>query len=315
MPELKNIVKELKNVSGGENGISTKVFKDVIDFAANRMLDIINTSLTYGVFPENWKCSMVVPVPKVSNTHICSEFRPINNVSVYEKVLEMVVKTQIEKHCNANGIIVGNQSGFRQGHPCETVIVNVCDAFRKALDRGCYVLVVLLDFSRAFETINRDILIKKLASLGFGGVVLRWFKSYLSNRTQVLKFKNCMSDALAVEHGVPQGTVLGPLLFLLYKNDIVEAVSYSNIELFADDTMIYMSGTNINELENFINYDISKLYEWLCKNSLSVNVKKSNYCIFGKKSLISKIDVNNVSINIGGEKVTYKKQVKYLIVI
>lgn len=173
MSEWKNYVKELKKVGGGENGILTMVFNDISDIAANIRLDIINASPTYGVFSENWKCSLVVPVQKGSKTDFCSEFRSVNNVPVYVKVLEMVVKAQIEKNCNTNRIIVGNQCLW-----------------------GCYVLVVLFDFRKAFETVNKDILIKKLLDLGFVGIILK----YLSNCTQVVIFKNCMSDALKVEN-------------------------------------------------------------------------------------------------------------------
>lgn len=148
MRDLKKHVEEMKNVGGGESGISTRVFRDIVDIAADSVRHYQHVARLWCV-AEKWKCSTVVPVPKVSRSNICSEFRPINIVPVYEKILEIVVKAQIEEYCNSNNIIVGNQSGFRQGHSCETVIVNICDEFRKAIDRNCYVLAVFLDFRRA----------------------------------------------------------------------------------------------------------------------------------------------------------------------
>lgn len=315
MADLKKHIKLMKQVGGDENGISTKVFKDVMDVAANRILDVINASLSSGVFPELWKCSTIVPIPKVTNSNLCSDFRPINKVPVYEKLLEMVVKEQVQNFFSENNILVSNQSGFRQGHSCETVIINICDEFRKSIDKNNYVLAVFLDFKRAFETINRDTLIKKMNKMGFKGTVLKWFQSYLHNRTQTVKFKNSTSDCIVINNGVPQGTVLGPFLFLLYINDIVKTVKYTKIELFADDTMIYICGPNISQLQDYINYDINSLSKWLCSNSLSVNVNKTKFCVFGKQHLLSKLDISNVHISLRNQQISYDKQIKYLGVI
>lgn len=120
----------MKNVGGGVSGISRDVLRDVCYVAGDRLLDVINTSLSSGIFPENWKESTVIPVPKISKTVSCNEFRPINTLEVYEKVLELAVKKQIQKHCDANDIIMVSQYGFREHHSCETTVVNICDIFR-----------------------------------------------------------------------------------------------------------------------------------------------------------------------------------------
>ncbi|XP_050306281.1 uncharacterized protein LOC126743294 [Anthonomus grandis grandis] len=148
----KIILKSMKNVGGGENGISKKVLCDVCSVAGNRLLNIVNTSLSSGVFPEAWKVSTIIPVPKVLNTISHNEFRPINTVEVYEKVLEIAVKEQLQEYCDSNDIFVINQSGFRERHSCESAVINICDTFLKELDKGNFVLAVFLDFKRAFET-------------------------------------------------------------------------------------------------------------------------------------------------------------------
>lgn len=153
----------------------------------------------------------MIPVPKVSNTNKYNEFRPINVVELYEKVLELAVKRQLLNHCDKNNIIVINQSGFRESHSCETVVINICDIFLKEIDKGNIVIAVFLDFKRAFETVDRSILLKKLSNIGLKHTALKWFESYLHNRYQKVKFKNGVSEPLQVQYGVLQGTVLGPL--------------------------------------------------------------------------------------------------------
>lgn len=127
----------------------------------NRFLDIINNSIETGVFPEKWKSSTITPVPKVDNTTLCDEFRPINTVPTYEKVLELVVKDQLVQYCENNNVIVQYQSGFRSKHSCESVINSVSDIWLKGIDNGEFVVAVFLDFKRAFEMVNRNFLLEK----------------------------------------------------------------------------------------------------------------------------------------------------------
>ena len=305
----------MKNVAGSESGVSKKILCDVLDVAGNRLLDVLNTSLDNGEFPEEWKTSIIVPVPKVQNTNLHNQFRPINTVEVYEKVLELVVKKQLQHHCDVNNILVSNQSGFRAKHSCESVVVNICDTFVKIIDKGEVVLAVFLDLRRAFETVDRDLLLNKLNKYGLNGTVLKWFRSYLSNRQQKVKYNNVISDPVIVNYGVPQGTVLGPLLFLLYVNDIVKVVKQCKIELFADDTMIYISGTDLKYMEDILNNDLENIFKWLCNNKLSINTEKTKFCLFGRKFKLNQIVPNNINITINNRNILPEKQIKYLGVI
>lgn len=315
MTDFKGMLGELKNVGGGMSGISTKVLRDVCCVAADRLLNVINTSLANGEFPDKWKESIVIPVPKIQHTCNYNEFRPINTVPVYEKMLELAVKKQLQEHCDRNDILVSNQSGFRVRHSCETVAINTCDIFKNQLDKGNFVIAVFLDFKRAFETVDRTILLEKLQSCGITETVLGWFSSYLNNRRQRVKFKNCVSESLGVEHGVPQGTVLGPLLFLLYINDVVNVVTECHVELFADDTMLYLSGNNLNNMQKTLIGELGKLFSWLCKNKLCLNVAKSKFCLFGKKRVLANVNLEHINININNERIAYDSKVKYLGVI
>lgn len=315
MTKLKGILKNLKNVGGGLSGVSKKVLLDVCDVVGNRLLNVVNASLSTGQFPDKWKESIVIPVAKILNTKNYKEFRPINTVEIYEKVLEITVKEQLCKYCDDNNILVVNQSGFREEHSCETVIVNTCDIFKKEMDRGNYVIAVFLDFKRAFETVDRNILLQKLSCMGLKDNVLSWFKSYLSNRQQRVKFKNCVSESLYVRHGVPQGTVLGPLLFLLYINDLVRVIDGCSIELFADDTMIYLAGRNLEGMQQTINRNLEKIFEWLCINKLCINTSKSKFCLFGKKHSLNDVNIEEINIVINNDQIKHESYIKYLGVI
>ena len=189
MIEFKTIIKELSKKGGRMEGITYEVLNDSSKVIANQMLDVINSSLNEGIFPEEWKISKITPVPKVSNAKTCDEFRPINTVPVYEKLLETVVKHQLLTYCSENNILVQHQSGFRRNHSCESIIQCAINKWYSVMDRGELVLAIFLDFRRAFETVNREILIKKLERMGMCGVVIKWFQSYLTGRKQIVNFK------------------------------------------------------------------------------------------------------------------------------
>lgn len=229
--------------------------------------------------------------------------------------MEQVVKKQLKNHCDINNILVSCQSGFRESHSCESVVINVCDIFLKEIDKGNFVLAVFLDFKRAFETVDRTILLNKLKCMGIKSTVLKWFESYLHNRQQKVRFKSCTSNSLQVQYGVPQGTVLGPLLFLLYINDIVKVVNKCKIELFADDTMLYIVGTNIAQMQETVNKELHHLFKWLCNNNLSINSSKSKVCLFGKKHKLKNINTEDINITINNNKLYHETHIKYLGVI
>ena len=312
MKEIKIYMKQLRKGTTEQNGIPTSIMKDAFDVVANRFLDVVNSSLKYGVFPENLKNSTVIPIAKVVNTTKCEEFRPVNTVPQFEKVIELAVKNQLIKFCDKKSVIVPNQSGFRNQHSCESVIINVCDKWLRAIDRDEVVVAVFLDFRRAFETVNRGLLLKKLDKMGLDGVVYSWFESYLKERTQNVKIKNCYSKKLIVSNGVVQGTVLGPILFVLYINDLVKYVRKSNVAMFADDTMIYTSGKNVVELCNIINDDLELLNQWLGDNKLCVNVKKCKYIVLGSRYMLSEIDTLDMKILMNNSEIEKVKEIKYL---
>jgi len=213
---LISIVRKLPNKSGTEEGITVEVMKFVVEVASHKMVQVINRSLEQGIFPDEWKESVVVPIPKIGGTIKIEEFRPINKLPRYEKILEIVAHRQLVEYLNNNELINERQPGFRTRHLCETALQWVISSWKKTIGERKMIGVIFLDLKRAFEVVNREILLNKLEGYGIKGTVLNWFKSYLINRTQRVKFNGLLSGSINVDLGVPQGSVLGPLFFLLY---------------------------------------------------------------------------------------------------
>lgn len=305
--ELEQIIKNSNN-KNDFNGLNTNILLDCKEDIFPVLLHIINTSLMEGIFPSTWKESIVVPVEKEKNAKKPEQFRPINMMPVYEKILEKVVCMQLECYFTQNGTLCEEQSGFRKGHSTETALAWVLNEWKREMDDGNLVLALFLDLKRAFETVDRSILLNKLFKYGIRQKELRWFESFLSARTQRIKLGEVYSSSKAVNLGVPQGTILGVILFLVYVNDIKDCLKFSKVSLFADDTLVYIVGKNLNVCENNLNSDADNLFEWLCKNKLKLNIMKTKcMCICSRG--------HNINIKISNNNIECVEQIKYLGVI
>lgn len=311
---LKSIVRNLPNKSCTEERITVEVMKFVMEVTGSKIAQIFNKSLEQGIFPDEWKESVVVPVPKIGGTIKVEEFRPINKLPVYEKVLEILAHRQIVEYLDKNELINESQSGFRAKHSCETALQWVISSWKKIIGERKIIGVIFLDLKRAFEVVDRKILFKKLKAFGIKGTVLKWFKSYLRKRTQRVKFNGSLSNPISVDLGVPQGSVLGPLLFLLYINDIAEVINDNCVvRLFADDALIYTTGFSSQEINDNLNEQMVKIEEWLDKNRLDVNVNKTKVMII--RGVRKTVVESNVVIKLKGEILEMVNEIKYLGII
>lgn len=313
--------------SSGIDNVNLQVLKDSLEVTGEYLLGIINDSLEQGNFPSSWKQSTVIPIPKVSGTLKAEEYRPINMLPIYEKVLEIIVKDQLLEYLNEQQILISEQSGFRQNHSCESALNLLLYKWKQMIEEKKTIIVLFLDLKRAFETISRPVLLQTLSKYGIGGCVLKWFASYLSSRTQVCQYGNSVSSAKPVPLGVPQGSVLGPILFILYINDMKKAIKHCDINLFADDTVIFIADKDENVAINKIREDIETLNKWLKIKKLKLNVQKTKSMIISNKKHINytelKIDIEGVDIErvnvfkyLGvhiDEKLTFRAHIDYVI--
>lgn len=305
---LSEIVKQLKN-KYNKDLITTQVIKDSFDIVGYFFVNIINESFETCTVPNLWKLSTITPVPKVKNTVKCSDFRPINVLPIHEKLLECTVHKQIMSFINTHHVLIDTQSGFRQNHSCETALNLVLATWKEDIDRGHTIISVFLDFKRAFETIDRVTLLNKLRCIGFSSSAVQWFESYLTGRRQRTEFHGQTSPEIENPYGVPQGSVLGPLLFILYINDIHTAINHCKLHLFADDTLLTISSKNITDAIAKINIDLQRLSHWLQINKLKLNINKTKYMIFGKSNVHAQ---TKHIIHINGEYIDRVNNFKYL---
>lgn len=300
--ELKNICIGMKN-KNDFNKIKPRMITDNWKLMGPMLLQIINKSLMSGVFPTSWKESMITPIEKVAKTKKCEEFRPINSLKTFEKILEKAVKYQLEQYMEEHNLFSKYQSGFRKKFSCETTVNFVINKWKGTGEKK-KIMAMFLDFKRAFETIDRDILIEKLYMYGIQDKELEWFKSYLTQRTQRTRVNNITSDYLEIEYGVPQGAILGALLFIIYINDMPKVLEKCEIVLYADDTMIYAEGCDSETCKTNIMHDIENINIWLKTNKLKLNEKKTKF-----------MEVNMISeemIQINGENIEKVTHIKYL---
>jgi len=314
LEQLEKVVLGLPKKKGTEEGITSDILKVAFPVIKEELANIINNSLREGRCPEGWKTSMIIPIPKIDKAKKASEYRPINVLPIFEKVLELVVKEQLEVYLETNEIITEHQSGFRKHYSCETAIQTVVDEWKLIVSEGKMVGVIFMDLKRAFETIDRERLLEKMYQYGIRGRVLEWFKSYLNNRKQQVRFNHTWSELLTTEYGVPQGSVLGPLLFIVYINDIIKICPEGcSIKMFADDTLIYVNGESSADLESKMNTAFNVVEQWMNINKLKMNAGKTKFMIV--RSIRKELRGNITLKCLDGIEIERVETMKYLGII
>lgn len=280
--EVLNVLKAIKTSSEGWDSLSTQPLKQCYELITPLLTHIINLSLSQGTVPLEFKKAVVLPVFKKDDKREFTNYRPISILPLFSKVIEKIMYKRIYNFLSIHNLLYDYQFGFRQKYGTNLALLQLCDKISESLKLNETVIGVFLDFSKAFDTIDHSILLLKLEKYGIRGIANQWLKSYLENRTQTVKYNDTMSKNLPIKCGVPQGSILGPLLFLIYINDLSCVSKKLFTILFADDTNIFISGKNLVELEGILNEELNNLVEWLHCNRLSLNISKTHYMIFSK---------------------------------
>lgn len=293
----------------GPNSILTKLLKLVSPSCSEVLSSIFNSCLTAGIYPTCLKTANVVPVFKKNSPLDPSNYRPISLLSNINKIFEKTLHSRLTSFLEKHSCLYSLQFGFRKGYSTSHAVLHLTELIRDAIDKGGFACGVFLDLQKAFDTVDHSILLQKMAHYGVRGLPFKLFKSYLTGRSQFVTINGKSSRKCQIQHGVPQGSVLGPLLFLIYINDLNLAIKHSTTIHFADDTSLLNCDRSLKHINKHINHDLRLLNEWLRANKISLNADKTEIILFrSPRKVISK----TLNFRINGQKIIPKRCVTYL---
>ena len=259
--------------------------------------------------PDQFKVARVVPIHKKGSSYLVSNYRPVSLLSIFNKLIEKLMYNRIISYLEKFSILHNNQFGFRSKHSTTHALLLLTDKIQRSIDNGTYCCGIFLDLCKAFDTVDHKLLLAKLEYYGIRGAPNDWFVSYLSNRRQYVSLFGTNSDYQPVTCGVPQGSVLGPLLFLLYINDMPKCSNILEFHLFADDTNLFLNNPSILNLETNLNVELEKVSQWLYANKLSLNIEKTSFVVFHSPQ---RRIAHKLNLSISNMPVKSDNQVKYL---
>ena len=304
--EIENYIKSLKNKATSD--FAVKPLKIVGDIISPVLSHLISASLIQGVFPSSLKIAKVIPVHKKCSRADVSNYRPISLLSCFSKIFEKAMHFRLTSFLRQNNIISDSQYGFRAGHSCEHALLDAHSKITTALDRKKITLLLLIDFSKAFDMVDHGILLHKLEHYGIRQHHLNWFRSYLTDRSQRVHINNHVSELSRLQYSVPQGSILGPVLFIIYINDLPLISKLAKYVFYADDANIIVTADDELELKHKINTILQALNSWVAGNGLKLNLQKTKYMIFTNRRKINR----EMDLFLNGVKIEYSECERFL---
>ena len=308
--EIESKISSLKNnKANGPNSLPTKIMEECKKGISIPLSIIINLSFSTGIFPNRLKLANIFPIHKGDDKDNCNNYRPIALLSNLSKIIEKLVHARLYFYLEANHILYEHQYGFRLNHSTTHALIATTEEIRHACDNGEYACITYLDLKKAFDTVNHHILLEKMKHYGIKGTENDWFRSYLTERRQYTTIENDCSTLQEIFYGVPQGSVLGPLLFNLYINDLHQVIKHCSVFHYADDTNLLLINKSLKKIVSYVNHDLALITDWLRANKISLNTNKTKILIYKPKTM--KI-YKKLNFRISGQKIEISDTIKYL---
>ena len=303
------------NKATGIDNIRSRLLKIAAPAISNSLAYVFNRSLQHGVVPDEWKKARISAIFKKGTKTDPGNYRPISILPVISKILERIVHRQVYEFCIKHNILCIEQSGFRPNHSTQTSLHKFTEDAFNEIENGNCVGLVALDLKKAFDTVDHEILLNKLEHYGFRDISLLWFRNYLNNRMQIACINGNQSNPRLIQTGVPQGSILGPLLFILYINDIGVCFEHATVNIYADDTLFYFAGSSIDSVSEALKADLHHVAEWLCSNKLSLHIGKTNSMLISSKPKSQTLQDIELNLSLDNQNISQVSSCKYLGII
>ena len=311
--EIESIVKKINTKKSSMiKNIPTSIFKTTFLLQPDILTFLINKCIIENDIPSSWKRATIKPIKKVNNSTSVNDLRPISLLPIPTKIIEKILVKQCIKHLTTHKLLDINQFGFQKNKSTISTIAEFTDDIHHATEKNQFTLTAFIDLSKAFDRLDHNILLHKLKFFGFGENCIKFFKNYLTDRTQVTLNNKIYSNTLKVTHGLPQGSNVGPLMFLLYINDISSSIHQCKFKLFADDTAIYCSDEKIENCVKKLNDDLKCIVSWCSANNMQINAKKTKIMLYGKRNMLRKVKNINLDVKVEDCILARVKTYKYL---
>ena len=288
--EVWRVVKSINiSKSSGLDNINSFVIKETFTFLKSEITHMYNLSIRTAKFPDTWKKALVVPIPKKGNLTRVQNYRPISLLPLPGKILEKLVHQLLSAYLENNSLLAKEQHGFRRNHSTVHSIAQLTNYVSKKMDNKLPTLAVFIDFKKAFDCVQHPVLLEKLKALNLDESVINWIRDYLTHRQQRVYANDTYSDFQNISQGVPQGSVLGPLFYIIYANDLSKIVKNCEMALYADDTVLYTSNKNVDVSVHKLQEDINSLSHWCSRNGIMANTEKTKVMVFGSNNSLAKV--------------------------